>query len=244
MKNEYNYSILSLVVLLLGLIACILCLLFPHLTVEAQSVLIIFGICFITIGISSYTSHHKKYIKMSCLKNGTVPILGHWHYAPHSSPLINELIKEKKVTAIYTTVLTLFLAFTFAFIIYLTNEAYSIPLSIALSALSLLASIALFIFLPRYYDTLLNQPAEVIFGEDCFCFLDELFCLQKSIYLLGDVRIDYSDECSLQFLYGSPEVTPTPSYQISIPIPPKEMETAQSIQSYYLDLITWIPPEN
>ncbi len=243
MKRERAYAIVSLAVLLLGLATCSVYILFPNLSIASQSMLAIFGVCFISMGISSYISHNKKYTKIRYLMNGTTTLLAHWHYAPHTSSLMTELIKEKKTSAIYTSILFIFLLLTLSFIIFLTNETYSTLLSITMATLSLIVGIIIAIYLPHYYNALFNQPVEALFGEDCFFFLDEIFFLQKSIYLLEDIRIDLDVEYSLQFLYRTPEIGSTVCYSVIVPVPPDALDTAKHIQAYYLELINWTPPE-
>lgn len=239
MKKEYAISVLSLIILLLGFIACVIALFLTTISFSTQSILIIFGICFIVIGITSYSIHSTKYLKITYLKNNDMKVLAHWHYKADSSPIITDLINERRFSATLTAILSAVLFLVIAFVIYLTNENYSAFISLLWAIVSILAFITVFTYLPYYYNTQLRTCAETLVGEDSILFLDELFSLHHSMYLLEDIRIDYGEENTLQFLYGVSEVLADPVFTLTIPIPDGELETAKYIQAHYLDLITW-----
>jgi len=185
----------------------------------------------------SYAEHNKKYFKIKYLINKDVPILAHWHYKPNSSSIINETLYNKKISAASTALLICLLSLVIACCIYLSEEKYSVPIAFFLMSLSLIATLVALIAITYYYNLNLSLDSEVLIGEDCFYFLGELHAMQKSIYFLHDVRINFSNENSLQFLYGDLDLFKDSLYTITIPIPKGSLVTAEFIQRHYLELI-------
>lgn len=237
MKKEYTYCIISLIVLSLGITCCTVTLLLDTINSSSKSILAIFGICFILIGLSSYAEHNKKYFKIKYLKNKDVPVIANWNFKPNSSNIINEVLYNKKFSAISTALLTCVLCLVIACCIYLSGEKYSVPIASFLMTISLITTILALISISYYYESKLSSDSEVLIGEDYFYFLDELHFLYKSIYFLQDVRIDFSDETCLQFLYGDCDLFKAPLYTINIPIPNGQLLAAELIQKHYLELI-------
>jgi hypothetical protein len=206
-------------------------------TSSSKSLLAVFGVCFVLVGISSYVDHNKKYLKIKYLKNKDIPVLASWTFKPNTSDYINTALYNKKFATISTALLTCVLCLVMACCIYLSGEKYSTPIASLLMCISLIVTIAALMLISYYYDSKLSSDSEALIGEDCFYFIDDLHTLQKSIYFLQDVRIDYSSEVSLQFLYGDYDLFKGPSYTINIPIPKGELLAAELIQKHYLELI-------
>ncbi len=237
MKKEYVHCIIGLIILFLGVTSCTAALVFNNLLDSSKSLLLVFGTCFMLIGIITYIQHHKKYLKIKHLKNKEVSVMAHWRFKPSSSSCINEALYDKKFSNISTIMLTFLLAFIITCCIFFSGEKYSIPLSIGVMIISIISLIAALIYNSYYYNSKIYSLSEAFIGEDCIYFLDELYTLHKSIYFLEDIRINYSVEDTLQFLYGDYDLFTGPMYTINIPIPNGELDTAKSIQKHYLDLI-------
>ncbi len=239
MKKEYLHCMISLAMLFLGVTGCITAILLGSLLDSTKSILVLFGLCFILLGITSYVEHNKKYQKMKYLKNKQVKVIAHWTFKSNTSSYINELLYSKKFSSSSTIMLTLLLFLVIACCVYLSGEKYSLQIGLILTALSLIGSAASLFINAWYYQSKLTSDTEVIIGEDCIYFIDDLYTLNKSIYFLEDVRIDYSDENLLQFLYGDYDLFTGPMYTVNIPIPAEELDTARRVQGHYLELIRY-----
>ncbi|WP_069998926.1 hypothetical protein [Cellulosilyticum sp. I15G10I2] len=239
MKKEYIHCIIGLIILFLGATSCITAIILNDLLASSKSVLFLFGVCFILVGIVSYAQHNKKYLKIKYLKNNEIPVIAHWVFKPNSSSYINELLYERKSSTVSTIILTFILCLVIACCILFSGEKYSLSLSIGLIVVSFLALPTALFYNDYSYNSKLTSSSEALIGEDCIYFLDELYTLHKSIYFLEDIRINYSSENTLQFLYGDYDLYTGPMYTINIPIPLDELEVAQQVQKHYLDLILY-----
>jgi hypothetical protein len=237
MKKEYVYCILSIILLSLGVTCCAGTLFLNSINDSSKSVLATFGICFLLIGFSGYAEHNKKYFKIKHLKNSEVPVIANWQFKCNSSNMINQILYDKKLSASSTIILSCVLCLVLSFCVFFSGEENSLYIMRLLISISIAGTLIALILNSYYYTLKLSSDSEALIGEDYIYFLDELHTLQKSIYFLYDVRIDYSSEISLQFLYGDYDLFRDPVYSISIPIPPEELTTAEFVQRHYLNLI-------
>lgn len=237
MKKQYIHCIISLFILSIGIISCMIALAFENLLATTKSSFVVFGICFILIGIVSYIQHHHKYLKIKHLKNKEVPVIASWRFEPHHSKYIDEMLYTQKSSTVSTIFLTFLLGTIIAACIFLSGEAYSTSIGMSLLLLSITALILALIYSNYYYTYKSNTLCEIIIGKDCIYFLDELYTLHKSIYFLENIIIHHSSETTLQFLYGDYDLFTGPRYTLIIPIPEGQLKQAEYIQKHYLRLI-------
>lgn len=238
MKKEYTYCLISLSTLFLGIICAIAIGLLHSISDSSRGVLILFSVFFILVGLVSYAVHYKKYHHIKGLTNHETPILAHWTYSLDNSPLLQKILLEQKMSSITTAILTLILGILFSVSFLISHSSHVIYIGIALIIFCLISFTLAVCLLLSYYKHQLTKPAEVIFGEDCIYFLDEIYGLQKSIYILENIIIqtEGSESC-LKFLYGQYAPDDLPMYTLCIPIPNNKLNVAEHLRKYYLDLL-------
>ena len=239
MKKESMSCILCLCIFLLSIVFTISAILLQTIPHSSRSALLLFSICFMVVGLVSFTVHYKKYLKIKALINHHVPILAHWVYDIKGSNVLQEALNEQKNNSISTAILSLILGIIFSLIFAYSGGIYTLYTGYALLLITLLGFIIAIRFILTYYNDFLNKPTEVIFGEDCIYFMEQLLTSQKSIFFLENIIIVKDTELVLQLIYGQYDIDDTPSYVISIPIPSNKLSVAEHLRKYYLDLIAY-----
>lgn len=233
MKKEYTYCVLSIVIFLLGVIFTISGTLLKTLPLSSKSALLIFSCAFIIIGVVSFAVHHKKYTAIKALLNRETPVIAQWTYAPNSSPTLLKFIKELKYSTLATATLVLVLSLIFSIVFAYSGGTYILWLGYIFAILSFFVFIIAIRFISAYYDHLAKSESTVLFGEDCIYFLDELYSLQKVIYLVDRINIYIGAENLLIFEYGLYDIEDSSAYNLTIPIPANKLNIAIHIKDYY-----------
>lgn len=170
MKKEYAHCILGLIILFLGVSGCVAAILLTSLADSSKSALFLLGICLIITGIMTYAKHSKQYIKIKYLTEGELTLIAHWHFEPHSSKYIDEAFYERKISTIYTLILSFLLGLIIACCVFFSGEKYSGLLSLSLLILDCTALSIALIYNSLYYQSRLSSPAELFIGEDSIIF--------------------------------------------------------------------------
>lgn len=234
MKKNYIFCIFSLIILILGFLGILVNLLFPVISPDIKSVILLYAICFIFIGLSAFAVHYKRYDAIKALENHDLPILTQWHFKTAHSPLLTTLLKDYKRDALSTLFFSFILILIFSYTFtttYMPKFYYVGPL------LSLIFLFVGILIVNIYFHKLTTGPITAVFGEETIYFIDDIYTLQKSIYFLDNVVIDTENEPKLQFLYGQIEAEDTPYFILEIPIPENQLAMAQLLRTHYLNEI-------
>lgn len=237
MKKEYIYCLMTILAVIIGIIFAICGVLLQTNPLFSRSALLILSIVLILVGIASFAVNYKKYHIVTNLCQHKSPIIAHWTYKPNSSKIINNLIKEQKSNSSATATLFLILSIIFCIVFAYSGGTTVLYTGYILAVLCVCIYIISLRFISTYYEQLLNKETEVIFGEDCFYFLNELYECQRGYHFLEKVTVFKGDENHLIFAYGLYDVDEPPAYIVTIPIPNSKLHTAEHIKSYYMDLI-------
>lgn len=238
MKKEYLYCVISVLAMLCGIIFMICALILRSNPNCRRSALLLLSIVLIITGLVSLIINLKKYHTICDLTEHQVPVIAHWTFSANSSKIISDLIEELKNNSIATAILFLILS-----IIFWVVFAYSGGTSILyLGYIFIVFSICIFIIALRmitaYYEKLNMQDTEVIFGEDYFYFIDELYTFQRGYHCLQQVSVYEGGENALIFSYGLYDADEPAVYTVTIPIPSDKLHTAKYIRTYYNNLLT------
>lgn len=233
MKKEYTYIVLSIMILVLGVVFTISGALLQTLPYSSKSALLIFSCAFIVIGIVSFAVHHKKYTTIKNLLLRTSPVIAHWTYPPGSSKTIQKGLLEQKHNSLATSLLILILSLIFSIVFAYSGGTYVLYLGYVFAVLCLLTFIIVVRFISAYYDQLSKSEATVLFGEDSIYFLDELYPLKRTFYLIENVNIYIGTENLLIFEFGLYDIDEPAAYQLAIPIPPNKLSIAMHLKDYY-----------
>lgn len=237
MRKQYFYCLMSVMAVIIGIIFAISGVILQSNPLSRRSALLILSIVLVLIGAASFTVNYKKYHLISELSHHKTPIIAHWVYSPNTSHIIREFILEQKNNSIATAILFLILSCIFCLVFAYSGG----PMILYTGYFLIFICICIFILSLRiisaYYKQLENNQIDVIFGEDCIYFIDELYTLQRGYHCLQQVTIDLDDEDCLLFAYGLYDVDDVPAYTLTVPIPQGKMHTAISLKHYYNDLI-------
>lgn len=237
MQKEHTYCILSIILAVLGVVFTISGVLLKTLPLSSKSALLIFSTAFILVGALSFAVHYKKYSLIKALETEEIPIITRWSYAPGSSKILLEFIKDQQAGSIATSLLILILSLIFCIVFAYSGGPYILYLGYILGLLCLLTFVLALRFISTYYDHLCTNELEVIFGEEAIYFIDEIYPLQRALHFLTKVSIDVGPEPLLTLDYSLDDVEEPDSYRIAIPIPRDKMAVATRLKAYYTDLI-------
>lgn len=238
MKKEYLQCITSLISLLIGIVLILYALLFDNLTSSVHNAVILLGICFTVIGLITFSVHLKRYFLIKDLLAGEIPLLARWSFTPSSSSLITNTLFEQRSNTFSTIILCLILGLIFSTTLAFSHIDYHSALALTLATISLLGTLIAFVLTHQHYKKLLSERAEIFFVDDFIYYLGQIFFLEKSIYLLEDIKINTEGETSLLFLYGQSEFEDSPVYTLQIPIPEGQLPIANMLRDHYLALIS------
>lgn len=237
MKKEHTYYVLALIILILGIIFTLLSTLPQTLPLSSKSALFIFSCAFMTIGMVLFAVHYKRYTIIKNLMNRSLPVVAHWSYLPNSSETLKKLFKEQKNNALATTTLILILSIIFSMIFAYSGNTYILKLGYTFAILFIFTFIIAVRFILAYYNVLLESQSTVLFGKEYIYFLDELYTLNRSLYVLRNVNIYIGTENLLIFEYGLNDIDDSPCYNLTIPIPSDKLRIALQLKDYYRSLI-------
>lgn len=175
---------------------------------------------------------------MENLCTHNTPIVASWTYPTGSSNTLKSLIKDQQSSTLATSLLILTLALIFSIVFAYSGGNHILYLGYTFAVLSLLIFIIAQRFISTYYSHLLKSENEVIFGEDCIFFLDEIYPLQKNFYNLEKIDIYVGAENLLILDYTPFDIEqPDHTYSITIPIPQNKLPVAIYLKHYYTDFI-------
>lgn len=237
MKKQLIIMSLSLIFLILGIITLLLPIWSHPFSYELQPGLFIIGIIVSGISYASYKIHLKNCMNIKDLKNRKKMVLTYWTYAPNTSETITEAILSEKISSFSTLILACIVGILLGVGFSLVHIPLFHVFANILYALSVLSLIAGYFIFKKYYSKKLKVSAEAIIGDDCFYFLDQLYTLQKNMYILSKVIITTEKESCLSFIYGFCGDTIKSTYTINIPIPSGQLEIAKYICSHYENII-------
>lgn len=237
MKNQLIIMGLSLVFLILGIIILLLPVWIHPLSHQLKPGLFILGIIVSITSYISYKIHHKNYMNIKALKDRKKIVLTYWNYAPNTSNTITEAILAEKFSSFSTLILACIVGILLGVGFSLVHIPLFYVIAYVIYALSLLSLIFAYFILIKYYSNKLEVSSEAIIGDDCFYFLDQLYTLQKNMYILSQVSITTEKENCLSFIYGFCGNTIKSTYTVNIPIPPGQLEIAKYICSHYENII-------
>ena len=237
MKKEHTCSVLSLIILLLGIIFTISGALLQTLPFSSKSALLIFSFALMMIGIVLFAVHYKRYNTINNLITRNLPVIAQWSYSPNTSETLKKLIKEQKTNSLATAILILILSIIFSIIFAYSGSTYILWLGYIFAILCILVFIIAIRFISAYYKYLSTSESIVLFGEDYIYFLDELYTLNKSFYLLENVNIYIGVENLLIFEYGLNDIDSSAYYTLTIPIPPDKLNIAIRLKDYYRSIL-------
>lgn len=237
MKKEHTYCIFSIFLVVLGSIFTLFSILLKTLLYPSKTVLLIFSFALILIGSALFAVHNKKLILTKNLLHYNIPVIAKWTYPPNSSPLLAQYLKEQKNNDLTTSSLILTFAIIFFLIFAYSGGTHIFYLGYTFITLCIFAYIITLKFISRYYDALSNTEITVLFGADCIYFLDEIYTLNYSIYLLQNVNITIGTDHLLIFEYGLNDIDDDAYCHLAIPIPKDKFSTALHLKEYYRSII-------
>ena len=237
MKKEWIVMNLSLIFLTLVVIILFLPLWIHPLSQHLSPSFFIVEICTLSISYISYRIHHKNYVAIKALINRKKTILAYWTYAPNTSDTIQEAILAEKFSSFYTLILACIVGILLGVGFSLVHMSVFYIVSKIIYVLSFLSFIVGYLTLIKYYSKKLSTTSLAIIGEDSFYFLDRLYPMQKSMYILSEVRLTPGKEDCLSFIYGFCGNSIKSSYTINIPIPSGNLEIAEYICNHYENII-------
>ena len=194
MNKELFKCIFSSICFVCGMILSLLPLPYFDSTSPAFIACILFGISLITIGAVSFFLHLKGHKIISKLQNKELTVLAHWQYSPFQFEGITKAILQDKATNISIVILLGILSWLIALGILFSNSPIATILCMAIIFLSCFICILCYILIQIHYHNKMLKPVEAIIGEDYIYFRGELYSLQKSLYLLTDIRIVESQD--------------------------------------------------
>lgn len=237
MKKEYTYRALSLVVLALGIIFTLSGAMLQTLPLSSKSALLIFSCAFIIIGLVSFAVHHKKYMIINDLLKRNIPVIAQWTYAPNSSITLTKIINSEKMNTLATALLVLILSLIFSIIFAYSGGTHVLLLGYTFAVLCFLIFIIATRFITMYYNQLTKTETTVLFGEEYIYFLDDLYPLQKALYLVDHINIYIGEENFLIFEYGFYDIDEPPAYSLTLPIPAGKLNIAMHLKDYYRSIL-------
>ena len=237
MKKHAVYCILSITMVMLGSIFLISSIIIKTLLYPSKSALLIFSCALIFIGSALFAVHYKKYVCIQNLLHYNTPIIAKWTYAPYNSPLLDQYYKEQKLNAIATALLFLIFSVIFFLIFAYSGGTHILWLGYTLAVVCFLIFMISLRFIASYYEFLIETENTVVFGEDCIYFLDDLYGLNYSIYLLQNVNIYIGKENLLVFEYGLNDIDDDARCHLAIPIPSDKLDIAMKLKIYYRSII-------
>lgn len=237
MNKEIFKCILSIICILCGAILSILSLISFDTSSPAFIACILLGMCLVIIGVVSFFLHLRGHKIIRKLQNKELTILAHWQYSPIQFSGVSEIITQDRSSNISIVILLGVLSLLIALGILLSDSPFALILCITIGLISLLTCMLSCMLIHIHYHNKLLRPAEAIIGESYIFFNEELYSLQRSFYLLTDVKLVEDRDVYLQFLYGSPCTDCGPIYVLSIPVPSDQVEVAQCIKQHYMTLI-------
>ena len=237
MKKHAVYCILSIMMVIVGSIFLISSIIIKTLLYPSKSALLIFSCSFICIGGALFAVHYKKYTCIQNLLHYNTPIIAKWTYAPESSPTLTQYCKEQKLNAIATAFLFLTFSIIFFLIFAYSGKSHILFLGYTLTLVCVFIFIIALRFINAYYELLAKTENTVVFGEDCIYFIDELYGLNYSIYLLQNVNIYIGKENLLIFEYGLNDIDDEARCHLAIPIPIDKLDIAMKLKIYYRSII-------
>ena len=237
MKKHAVYCILSIIMVMVGSIFLIASTIIKTLLYPSKSALLIFSCALIFIGTALFAVHYKKYIRIQNLLHYNTPVIAKWTYSPHSAPLIAQYCKEQRVNGVATTLLFLIFSVIFFLIFAYSGGTHILWLGYTLAFACLCIFIISLRFITSYYDSLIEAENTVVFGEDCIYFIDDLYGLNYSIYLLQNVNIYIGKENLLVFEYGLNDIDDDARCHLAIPIPSDKLDIAMKLKIYYRSII-------
>ena len=237
MKKHAVYCILSIIMVMLGSIFLISSIIIKTLLYPSKSALLIFSCALIFIGSALFTVHYKKYIRIQNLLHYNTPVIAKWTYAPYSSSLIAQYCKEQKLNGVATALLFLTFSTIFFLIFAYSGGTHILWLGYTLALACFFIFMISLRFISSYYETLIETENTVVFGEDCIYFIDDLYGLNYSIYLLQNVNIYIGKENLLVFEYGLNDIDDDARCHLAIPIPSDKLDMAMRLKVYYCSII-------
>lgn len=237
MKKHAVYCILSIMMVMVGSIFLISSIIIKTLLYPSKSALLIFSCALIFIGSALFTVHYKKYIRIQNLLHYNTPVIAKWTYAPYNSPLLAQYCKEQKLNAIATALLVLTFSVIFFLIFAYSGGTHILWLGYTLALVCLFIFILSLHFIASYYEMLIKAENTVVFGEDCIYFIDDLYGLNYSIYLLQNVNIYIGKENLLVFEYGLNDIDDDARCHLAIPIPSDKLDMAMRLKVHYCSII-------
>ena len=237
MKKHAVYCILSIMVVIVGSIFLISSTIMKTLLYPSKSALLIFSCSFICIGSALFAVHYKKYTCIRNLLHYNTPIIAKWTYMPQSSPILTQYCKEQKLNAIATAFLFLTFSIIFFLIFAYSGKSHILFLGYTLALVCVFIFIIALRFIGSYYELLAKTENSVVFGEDCIYFIDDLYGLNYSIYLLQNVNIYIGKENLLIFEYGLNDIDDEARCHLAIPIPIDKLDVAMKLKIYYRSII-------
>ncbi|MGL6174727.1 MAG: hypothetical protein ACRC1P_09020 [Cellulosilyticaceae bacterium] len=237
MNKELFKCILSIICITCGGIMSLLSLLSFDPSSPAFIACILLGISLMVIGGISCILHYRGHKIITQLQNKEVTILAHWHFAPLQFEGIKESIEQDRSTNLSIVILLGVLSCLIALGLLFSDSPFAFVLCVGISMIGLVTCTLSCILIYIHYHNKLIKPIEAIIGENYIYYHGDLYSLERSLYLLNDVKLVLGDSCYLQFFYGSPCTLEGPVYSLSIPIPSDQLEVAKYIREHYLNII-------
>lgn len=237
MNKELFKCILSIICILCGSIMSLLSLISFDDSSPAFIACIMLGITLVIIGVISFFLHYKGHRIIKQLQNKDFTILAHWQYTPLQFEGIKDSIEQDRKTNLSIVILLSVLAILIAVGILFSTSPYAIILCSCIALISLVTCILSCILIHIHYHNKLIKPIEAIISENYIYFHGELYSLERSLYLLSDIKLTNGETTYLQFFYGSPYAIEGPVYTLNIPVPSDQIEVANLIRTHYMNII-------
>lgn len=237
MNKEIFKCILSVICMLCGSIMSLLSLFSFDSSSPAFIACVLLGISLMIIGIISFFLHYKGHKIIQQLKNKDILSLAHWQYAPMQFESLTEAILRDRSNNISIVILLGILALLICLGILFSSSPFSNLIALGVGFISIITCILSYVLICIHYHNKLLKPIEVIIGENYIYFYEELHSLERSFYLLTEVKVEESPQPYLQFSYSSPCSAHSPVYTLNIPVPPDQIDAAKYIKEHYMHII-------